>query len=182
MPGSDISDNDQPSRVTGHVKWFDSGRGYGFVTSPDVSRDILIHANILRNFGQSSVSDGSIVTVKILETERGIQAEEIYEIKPPPESRVGEGGTGEGVHEGLIGGPLEPARIKWFDRAKGFGFANVFGKPDDVFIHIEVLRRSALADLQPGEAVVLRVAEGERGRLATQVSTWESALTTSSQD
>lgn len=177
-----MSDNDQATRVTGCVKWFDSGRGYGFVTSPDVSRDILIHANVLRNFGQSSVSDGSIVTVKIVETERGIQAEEIFDIKPPPESGPGEGDTGGGVHEGLVGGPLEPARIKWFDRAKGFGFANIFGKPEDVFIHIEVLRRSALADLQPGEAVVLRVAEGDRGRLATQVSTWESALTTSSQD
>ena len=41
--------------------------------------------------------------------------------------------------------PLEPARVKWFDKAKGFGFANVFGQPEDVFIHIEVLRRSGLA-------------------------------------
>ena len=182
MSGSDMSDDDQASRVTGHVKWFDSGRGYGFVTSSQVSRDILIHANILRNFGQSSVADGSAVTLKIVETERGIQAEDIYDIQPPPSSRTEEGGAGERVNEGLVGGPLEPARIKWFDRAKGFGFANVFGKSDDVFIHIEVLRRSTLADLQPGEAVALRVAEGDRGRLATQVSSWESALTSSSPD
>ena len=47
--------------------------------------------------------------------------------------------------------PLEPARVKWFDKGKGFGFANVFGRPEDVFLHIEVLRQSGLADLQPGE-------------------------------
>jgi CspA family cold shock protein len=71
---------------------------------------------------------------------------------------------------------LEPARVKWFDKAKGFGFANVFGKPEDVFIHIEVLRRSGLADLQPGEALAIRVVEGKRGRMAMEVNAWESAL------
>ena len=45
--------------------------------------------------------------------------------------------------------PLEPARVKWFDKGKGFGFANVFGRDEDVFLHIEVLRRSGLADLAP---------------------------------
>ena len=66
--------------------------------------------------------------------------------------------------------------MKWFDKAKGFGFANVFGRPDDVFIHIEVLRRSGFADLQPGEAVCLRVVEGKRGRMAVTVISWEAAL------
>jgi len=46
----------------------------------------------------------------------------------------------------------------------------------DVFIHIEVLRRSGLADLQPGEAVCLRVIEGKRGRMATEVCAWEAAV------
>ena len=68
-----------------------------------------------------------------------------------------------------------PARIKWFDKAKGFGFANVFGRPEDVFIHIEVLRRSGFADLQPGEAVTMKVIDGRRGRLATLVAPWDAA-------
>ena len=65
--------------------------------------------------------------------------------------------------------------MKWFDKAKGFGFANVFGRPEDVFIHIEVLRQSGLADLQSGEAVALRIVSGKRGRMALQVVPWESA-------
>ena len=78
--------------------------------------------------------------------------------------------------EVLAATPLEPARVKWFDKAKGFGFANVFGKSDDVFIHIEVLRRSGLSDLQPGEALAVRVIDGKRGRMAMEVNAWEAAL------
>jgi CspA family cold shock protein len=69
--------------------------------------------------------------------------------------------------------PVEPARVKWFDKGKGFGFANVFGRAEDVFIHIEVLRHSGFADLQAGEAVGLKIVEGKRGRMAVQVLSWE---------
>ncbi|MBJ3761964.1 cold shock domain-containing protein [Maribius pontilimi] len=161
--------------VTGRVKWFDSIKGFGFVTCDTVSGDILLHANVLRNFGQSSVSDGSQIRMRIVETHRGHQATEILDVEAAPPEDHGHAEGDLPFDHSLEGGPLQPARVKWFDRAKGFGFANVFGDSEDVFIHIEVLRRSALADLQPGEAVAIRVAEGERGRLATQVSVWESA-------
>ena len=82
---------------------------------------------------------------------------------------------GEMTAEDLANQPLEPARVKWFDKAKGFGFGNVFGRSEDVFIHIEVLRRSGFSDLAPGEAVTLRIIDGKRGRMATQVCSWESA-------
>ena len=70
---------------------------------------------------------------------------------------------------------MEPGRVKWFDKGKGFGFANVFGRHEDVFIHVEVLRQSGFADLQAGEAIGLRIVDGKRGRMAVQVVSWESA-------
>ena len=45
-----------------------------------------------------------------------------------------------------------------------------------MFIHIEVLRRSGMADLQSGEALAIRVIEGKRGRMATEVCGWETAV------
>ena len=41
-------------------------------------------------------------------------------------------------------------------------------------MHIEVLRRSGLADLSAGEAITLRVMDGKRGKMAAEVCTWES--------
>jgi len=166
------------TRVLGAVKWFDPAKGFGFVVAEGGGPDILLHANVLRNFGQSSVADGAGIEIIVQKTPRGMQAVEVLRIDPPKplaedEDEEESSGLAEPVDMTL---PLEPARVKWFDKAKGFGFANVFGRPEDVFLHIEVLRRSGLADLQPGEAVSLRVTEGRRGRMAVQVTTWEAAL------
>jgi len=165
----------------GRVKWFDPAKGFGFVVAEGAARDILLHANVLRNFGQSSVADGTGITVRIQSTPRGIQAIEVLDIEAPvavimPLPEEGDLTTPEEL--ALL--PLEPARVKWFDKGKGFGFANVFGRSEDVFIHIEVLRVSGFADLQPGEAVGLRIIEGRRGRMAVQVASWEAALRQSS--
>jgi cold shock protein len=162
--------------VKGHVKWFDPGKGFGFVVSEEGGPDILLHANVLRNFGQSSVADGSAITVTVQQTERGIQALSVLSVEPP-EVPVGAGLSDIADYdpEYLAQRPLEPARVKWFDKAKGFGFANVFSLTEDVFVHIEVLRKSGFADLQPGEAVCLRVIDGKRGRMATEVLAWDAA-------
>ena len=70
---------------------------------------------------------------------------------------------------------METGRVKWFDKGRGFGFANVFGRHEDVVIHVEVLRQSGFADLQAGEAVGLRIVDGKRGRRAVQGVSWETA-------
>ena len=163
--------------VTGHVKWFDPGKGFGFVVADEGGPDILLHANVLRNYGQSSVADQARIEILVQETDRGMQTTEILHIDPPIGvegddlggfAPAGEGETPQGA--------LEPARVKWFDKAKGFGFANVFGSAEDVFVHVEILHRSGLADLQPGEAISIRVVDGERGRMATQVLSWDASF------
>jgi len=163
--------------VHGHVKWFDPAKGFGFIIGEGTAADILLHANVLRNFGQGSVADGAGITVLAQETQRGYQAIEVLSIEPLPGLIAATGDDAAvGTPEELLGLPLEPARIKWFDKSKGFGFANVFARPDDVFIHVEVLRVSGFADLQAGEAVCLRIVEGKRGRMAVQVVSWEASL------
>ncbi len=161
----------------GHVKWFDPTKGFGFVIADEGGADILLHANVLRNFGQSSVADGAGIEIEVQNTQRGRQAVAVHAITPPENNDV-LGLAEEQVAEFDLedAGPIVPARVKWFDKGKGFGFANIFGSDEDVFIHIEVLRRSGLADLQPGEAICLRTIQGKRGTLALVVSAWDNAL------
>jgi len=111
--------------VRGKVKWFDASKGFGFIVSDDGGPDILLHANVLRNFGQGSVADNALVSVTVQHTERGVQAQEVLSIAPPsPEEAL----SGVALDIPETDAPFEAARIKWFDKGKGFGFANVFGK------------------------------------------------------
>ncbi|NBR53280.1 MAG: cold shock domain-containing protein [Rhodobacteraceae bacterium] len=163
--------------LRGVVKWFDVSKGFGFVVSQSGGPDILLHSNVLRSFGHSSVSEGTEIEMNVVETARGMQATEVLSLTPPsarPAAPLAElfGLDAEEI-ERLT---LHAARVKWFDKAKGFGFANIFGLAEDIFIHIEVLRRSGLADLAPGEAIGLRVTDGKRGKMAVEVQSWDSAV------
>lgn len=163
-------------RIVGVVKWFDPVRGYGFIRDDSGGSDILLHANVLRNFGRGSVADQSEITAMVQVTERGRQAAEVLEISPPDNGGLPPiADIDEDIYKHLATLPLRPARVKWFDKAKGFGFARVFGHCDDVFIHIEVLRHSGFADLTIGEAVCLRVIVGPRGLMAAQILPWDKA-------
>lgn len=174
-PGSGAPEG---AKVSGVVKWFDPVKGFGFVVADEGGPDILLHVNVLRNFGQSSVADGSRVDVLAQRTERGVQATAVLAIHPPENTQSAALPDIVGLDRSEVAAaPLEPARVKWFDKSKGFGFANVFGKPQDVFLHIEVLRQSGLSDLQPGEALAMRVIDGKRGRMAAEVQAWETVLT-----
>ena len=156
---------------------FDPGKGFGFIVADDGGADILLHANVLRNFGQSSVAEGTGIEVTVVTTGRGLQAADVISITQT------EGPVPSGLAdfvdfdlETIASTPIEAARVKWFDKAKGFGFANVFGSSADVFVHVEVLRMAGLADLLPGEAIALRAIEGKRGLMAAEVLPWESAV------
>lgn len=171
-----MSETDEGRKLRGQVKWFDPVKGFGFVVAEEGGPDILLHANVLRNFGQSSIADNVEIEISVQETARGVQALEVISIAQPVNSAttpLEEMEEFDELSDSDVA--LQPARVKWFDKAKGFGFANVFGQDEDIFVHVEILRRSGFADLQPGEAIGVKVVDGKRGRMASSVTSWDSA-------
>lgn len=168
-------------RTTGTIKWFDSVKGYGFIvpdeTTDDLDGDVLLHMSVLRSAGFSAVPENARIICDVVKGERGIQAIRVLELD---DSARGAERCGfdtpvddEEEMEPVENGALVPLRVKWFDRGKGFGFANMIGDSSDVFIHMEVLRRFGLPDLVPGEAVLSRVVRGPRGMQATEIRPWD---------
>lgn len=168
------SGGEPPARVWGRVKWFDPVKGYGFLTNDDSGADVLLHGNVLRKFGQSTVVEGARIEAMVLSTPRGWQAVEVLALHAPEGGLAPIADLADATPADMEGLPLLPARVKWFDKLKGFGFASLFAVPGDVFLHIEVVRRSGFADLSAGEAVALRVIDGKRGPMAASVIAWDS--------
>ena len=156
--------------VRGHVKWFDTTKGYGFVVAEDGEGDILLHGNVLRVFGFTSVAEGAEVVLKVQVTDRGRQALEVMDIVPialaPEDTMVP-------VPPEAAGGPLLPARVKWFDRVKGFGFVNVYGRTEDVFLHMETLRQYGYGEVLAGDVLAVRITAGPRGPMVYEVRSWD---------
>lgn len=168
---------DQKFNVLGHVKWFDVRKGFGFVVPDGGGKDILLHGNVLRDFGQSSVAEGTAIELTVQLTERGCQAIEVLNLTPP--TQLDDFSLSEIV--GLSSKDLQvlpwvPARVKWFDGDRGYGFINSFAEPSDIFVHSAILNLSGFANLEAGEAICARVINGERGRMAAGIAHWDLAV------
>lgn len=57
--------------------------------------------------------------------------------------------------------------VKWFNAQKGFGFIAPDGGGTDAFVHISVVERAGLSDLQEGQKVEFDlVADKKSGKMA----------------
>ena len=74
-------------RLKGTVKWFDTTKGFGFLLVDDDKGDVLLHANVLRNFGRGSVVEGSTVEFEVQDTEKGRQVSIIHSLNAPSEPK-----------------------------------------------------------------------------------------------
>lgn len=62
--------------MTGTVKWFNSTKGFGFITGED-GKDVFAHFSKINSEGYKTLEEGQKVSYDVVDGEKGPQAENI---------------------------------------------------------------------------------------------------------
>lgn len=155
--------------VSGTIKWFDVSKGFGFVVPDEDLADVLLHVSCLREDGFQTAHEGSRITCEVVEKSRGLQAVRVLSMDNSTAIHPTQMPAARTHVEVEASSPLVRAEVKWFNRTKGFGFLTRGEGTEDIFVHMETLRRYGLTELRPGQWVQVRFGRGEKGLMAAEI-------------
>ena len=111
-------------------------------------------------FGIQKIQNEDIVTVSLVDSDRGKIVEKLYGVERPP---IPIDLMSDTPDDGEV-----MAKVKFFNNHKGYGFIIAENEPQDIFIHFRILERNGFSMLEQGQKLLVRLEDDIRGK---QVST-----------
>lgn len=154
--------------IAGSIKWFDAAKGYGFIVPDNGLADVLLHVTCLRAGGYQTAHEGARIVCQALVRPRGIQAFRILHMDVS--TAIHPSQLPQRTHVFVAPeSDWERARVKWFNRVRGFGYLTRGEGTPDVFVHMETMRRWGFAELRAGQFVQIRYGHGAKGCMVAEM-------------
>jgi CspA family cold shock protein len=165
--------------VVGRIKWFDVSKGYGFIVPDNGMGDVLLHVTTLRRDGFQTAHEGTRIVCEAVVRAKGLQVFRVISMDESTAVHPSQLQPARTHVQVVPTGGFEICVVKWFNRVRGFGFLSRGDGTEDIFVHMETLRRYGIAELKPGDSLLVRFGDGPKGLMAAEVRPLEAALPSS---
>ena len=162
--------------MSGRIKWFDVSKGYGFIVPDDGGADVLLHVTALRRDGFQTAPEGARVICEVQARSKGLQVFRVISLDESTATHPSQLPAARTHVQVTPAGGFEIVVVKWFNRVRGFGFVTRGEGTEDIFIHMETLRRFGIMDLKPGDGLLVRFGNGPKGLMAAEIRPLETNL------
>ncbi len=170
-----------PAQVVGEgrgiVKFFNAGKGFGFVSREDGGEDVFVHISAVEQAGLQGLASGQPLAFTLVERNGKVSASDLkiegellpVDSGPPRGDRPDRGG--DDAPRGARGrrqltGERTAGAVKFFNETKGFGFISRDDGQADAFVHISAVQRAGMQGLVEGQRVAFDIEVDDRGKYA----------------
>jgi cold shock protein len=144
---------------TGTVKFFNAGKGFGFIQQDAGGEDVFVHISSVERAGLEGLAEGQQLKFNLVDRGGKVSASDLEVIgdviavekrEPAPQRELtGERATGT---------------VKFFNSMKGFGFITRDDGQPDAFVHISAVERSGMSNLNEGDRLEFDIEVDRRGK------------------
>src|SRR5262249_27091407 len=146
--------------IDGTVKWFNAEKGFGFVELADGSGDVFLHVAVVEASGHDTVEPGTKLSVQVGVGQKGRQITAVLAVDTStaaaPRARARRLSPGRQRPDPANASEVEGI-VKWYNPQKGFGFVVCEDGEKDAFVHVSVVERAGLQELDEGQRVAMKV-------------------------
>ncbi len=152
-----------PAQVVGQgkgvVKFFNSGKGFGFIQRDEGGEDVFVHISAVERAGLEGLAEGQQLEFTLVDRGGKISASDLQVVGDviPVEKR-------EAAPQRQLTGEKATGTVKFFNSMKGFGFITRDDGQPDAFVHISAVERSGMSSLNEGDRLEFDIEVDRRGK------------------
>ena len=153
-----------PAQVVGQgkgvVKFFNAGKGFGFIQRDEGGDDVFVHISAVERAGLEGLAEGQQLEFQLVDRGGKVSASDLVVVGDviPVEKRE------PAAPQRQLTGDRATGTVKFFNAMKGFGFITRDDGQPDAFVHISAVERSGMSGLNEGDQVEFDIEVDRRGK------------------